>query len=115
MDDKSFVSAFGSYLEGLMGYERGISAGNSDHNWSSGSLPYDSGFLANSAFRLERTATGWRISIDTGMAPYADYINQAGYYTQGYWDALAMAIIKKISDDWGGSLTIGGNSDGSGN
>lgn len=63
------------------------------------------GNLQNNAFKvIKKDDNSYDICIDLNIAPYADYINQPGYKTSGYWDKAAENIIKLIAEQLGGQL-----------
>ena len=108
MNEEEFRASFDAYLKNLFSNTQMEAQASANHHWAPGRLPYASGNLANVAFKLEKTPTGYKLYIDQNVAFYASIIDQEGYYTSRYWDILAASIIRKISDDWGGSLSNNG-------
>ena len=104
--EQEFRMMFDRYIRTLFSQIQAESAASYDHNWVAGRLPYDTGNLANNAFKLERTPTGYVIYLDPGLAPYIDDLDKSSYYTHGYWNALCRNMIERISVDWGGSLEM---------
>ena len=104
MTEEEFSLAFYAYILDVVNGIRGESVESYGHRWIPGRLPYDTGNLANNAFKITKTATGYKIYIDQGVAPYASEIDKGNYYTSRYWDDLCEGIIERISEDWGGSL-----------
>ena len=63
------------------------------------------GNLMNNAYKIKSLGDGkYDIYLDLDIAPYAEYIDQAGYKTYGYWDKAMRKLIKSIAKQLGGTL-----------
>lgn len=67
-------------------------------------LPYKTGNMAYNALKIKKTATGYEISIDPGIAPYSNYIDKPGYITAGYWDDSYEKFASSIARDLNGEI-----------
>ena len=47
-------------------------------------LPRDTANLADNAYKMVKTATGYKIYLDMNVAPYAGYPNDPGHVTANY-------------------------------
>lgn len=66
-------------------------------------LPYKTGNLSRNAFKLERTANGYKLYVDLKIAPYAKYIDQPGYKTDGYWEKAVQLFLNILIQQFPGS------------
>jgi len=55
-----------------------------EYNITRSDLPSDTGNLADNAYKLSKTDTGYKIYLDMNVAPYAGYLDQPGRSTAGY-------------------------------
>lgn len=74
--------------------------------------PKDTWNLATNALRLEETATGWVIYIDSEIAPYMPYteekwINRKGQNpNEGWFRNVVQHIAEYLANMLGGSLEV---------
>lgn len=68
-------------------------------------LPRKTGNLQDNAYYIKKIDDyHYDIGINLEIAPYAQYINEPGYRTQGYWDKAVEDIIKLIAQDLGAKV-----------
>lgn len=68
-------------------------------------LPYKTGNLQNNAYKIKKIDdTHFDVTIDLSIAPYAEYINNPGYRTAGYWQFAMLKLMNLIADETGGTL-----------
>lgn len=68
------------------------------------SLPIDTGNLRYAATKLIKTPTGFRIYIDTSVAPYATYLDEPNSKHHKYFERAATEFAKRLSFDIGGIM-----------
>ena len=96
---ESLYAAIGQYISSIVENARLEARLSGSHNWGPGRLPYKTGNMANIAFELEQMdASHYRISIDTGIAPYTEDVDtDPRYYTQGFWDLFYQRVCRTIA------------------
>jgi hypothetical protein len=99
MTDAEFRKAFAQYMQELYDSSKLEARGSANHNWTPGTLPYHSGNLSQQAFRLEKDPSGnYKLTIDSGMAPYAQYVNdKESFYTHNFWRLFAAKTATLIA------------------
>ena len=67
-------------------------------------LPYLTGNLAYNATKLVRVNSGYEISIDLTIAPYAVWIDRPGYVSYKYFEKAFNTFYTNLKEDIEGNL-----------
>lgn len=66
-------------------------------------MPRDTGLLAEMAFKLDFTDTGWKMFVDLQVSPYAVYLERFPQH-KGWWEWRIKLVINEIANELTGAV-----------